>query len=158
MFECRNRTRSSFGTLAFLFKRPIRLFRYVSFSNAGVPMLTSVRGKKKKKLTRFRSNRPVKSTRCPLCVEVAPVELSSFFFVTVSTWTGIQAIAEEQGRTVTPSFVRGLIRTEGVRLSLSLRLLSRALRERQKLNEQCLKNSGVSYPDIFFLHYWSTHV
>lgn len=55
-------TRALFGSLAFLFKRPIRLFR------------------------------PVK----------------------ISTWTGIQAIAEEQGRSVTPSFVRGLIRKEGV--------------------------------------------
>lgn len=55
-------TRAIFGTLAFLFKRPIRLFR------------------------------PVK----------------------ISTMTGIQAIAEEQGKTVTPAFVRGLIRKEGV--------------------------------------------
>ncbi|KAK4057529.1 hypothetical protein OIO90_001598 [Microbotryomycetes sp. JL221] len=54
-------TRAVFGTLAFLFKRPIRLFR------------------------------PVK----------------------ISTMTGIQAIAEEQGRSVTPAFVRGLIRKEG---------------------------------------------
>ena len=34
----------------------------------------------------------------------------------VSTWTGLQAIAEEQGRTVSPSWVRALIRKEGVRL------------------------------------------
>ncbi|KAK4052679.1 hypothetical protein OIV83_001966 [Microbotryomycetes sp. JL201] len=54
-------TRALFGTLAFLFKRPIRLFR------------------------------PVK----------------------ISTMTGIQAIAEEQGRSVTPAFVRALIRKEG---------------------------------------------
>lgn len=55
-------TRALFGSLAFLFKRPIRLFR------------------------------PVK----------------------ISTWTGIQAIAEEQGRSVTPGFVRALLRKEGV--------------------------------------------
>ncbi|GAA5972626.1 hypothetical protein JCM21900_006767 [Sporobolomyces salmonicolor] len=56
-------TRAFAATLAFLFKRPIRLFR------------------------------PVK----------------------ISTWAGIQAIAEEQGRSVTPGFVRGLIRKEGWR-------------------------------------------
>ncbi|KAI5477165.1 mitochondrial carrier protein [Pseudohyphozyma bogoriensis] len=56
-------SRALMGSLAFLFKRPIRLFR------------------------------PVK----------------------ISTWTGIQAIAEEQGRAVTASFVRGLIRKEGWR-------------------------------------------
>ncbi|ORY78051.1 hypothetical protein BCR35DRAFT_292044 [Leucosporidium creatinivorum] len=56
-------TRALFGSLAFLFKRPIRLFR------------------------------PVK----------------------ISTWTGIQAIAEEQGRSVTPGFVRALLRKEGWR-------------------------------------------
>lgn len=55
-------TRALFGTLAMLFKRPIRLFR------------------------------PVK----------------------ISTFAGLQAIAQEQGRSVTPSFVRGLIRQEGV--------------------------------------------
>ncbi|GAA5866572.1 hypothetical protein JCM1840_002386 [Sporobolomyces johnsonii] len=56
-------TRAFAATLAFMFKRPIRLFR------------------------------PVK----------------------ISTWAGIQAIAEEQGRSVTPGFVRGLIRKEGWR-------------------------------------------
>ncbi|GAA5836569.1 hypothetical protein JCM9279_000427 [Rhodotorula babjevae] len=56
-------TRALAGMLAFMFKRPIRLFR------------------------------PVK----------------------ISTWAGIQAIAEEQGRSVTPGFVRGLLRKEGWR-------------------------------------------
>ncbi|GAA5896677.1 hypothetical protein JCM8208_004263 [Rhodotorula glutinis] len=56
-------TRALAGMLAFMFKRPIRLFR------------------------------PVK----------------------ISTWAGIQAIAEEQGRSVTPAFVRGLLRKEGWR-------------------------------------------
>ncbi|GAA5876796.1 hypothetical protein JCM8547_003168 [Rhodosporidiobolus lusitaniae] len=56
-------SRALAGMLAFMFKRPIRLFR------------------------------PVK----------------------ISTWAGIQAIAEEQGRSVTPSFVRGLLRKEGWR-------------------------------------------
>ncbi|GAA5903571.1 hypothetical protein JCM6882_002988 [Rhodosporidiobolus microsporus] len=56
-------SRALAGMLAFMFKRPIRLFR------------------------------PVK----------------------ISTWAGIQAIAEEQGRSVTPGFVRGLLRQEGWR-------------------------------------------
>lgn len=56
-------SRALAGMLAFMFKRPIRLFR------------------------------PVK----------------------ISTMAGIQAIAEEQGRSVTPAFVRGLIRKEGWR-------------------------------------------
>ncbi|GAA5988857.1 hypothetical protein JCM10908_006200 [Rhodotorula pacifica] len=56
-------SRALAGMLAFMFKKPIRLFR------------------------------PVK----------------------ISTMAGIQAIAEEQGRTVTPAFVRGLIRKEGWR-------------------------------------------
>ncbi|GAA6058334.1 hypothetical protein JCM3770_001974 [Rhodotorula araucariae] len=56
-------TRALAGMFAFMFKRPIRLFR------------------------------PVK----------------------ISTWAGIQAIAEEQGRSVTPGFVRGLLRKEGWR-------------------------------------------
>ncbi|GAA6036520.1 hypothetical protein JCM8097_003545 [Rhodosporidiobolus ruineniae] len=56
-------SRALAGMLAFMFKRPIRLFR------------------------------PVK----------------------ISTWAGIQAIAEEQGRSVTPGFVRGLLRKEGWR-------------------------------------------
>ncbi|GAA5864384.1 hypothetical protein JCM3774_002773 [Rhodotorula dairenensis] len=56
-------SRAFAGMLAFMFKRPIRLFR------------------------------PVK----------------------ISTMAGIQAIAEEQGRTVTPAFVRALIRKEGWR-------------------------------------------
>ncbi|GAA5825975.1 hypothetical protein JCM11251_000074 [Rhodosporidiobolus azoricus] len=56
-------SRALAGMLAFMFKRPIRLFR------------------------------PVK----------------------ISTWAGIQAIAEEKGRSVTPGFVRGLLRQEGWR-------------------------------------------
>ncbi|CDR45865.1 RHTO0S11e05776g1_1 [Rhodotorula toruloides] len=56
-------SRALAGALAFMFKRPVRLFR------------------------------PVK----------------------ISTWAGIQAIAEEQGRSVTPGFVRGLLRKEGWR-------------------------------------------
>ncbi|GJN93477.1 hypothetical protein Rhopal_006534-T1 [Rhodotorula paludigena] len=56
-------SRALAGMLAFMFKRPVRLFR------------------------------PVK----------------------ISTWAGIQAIAEEQGRSVTPGFVRGLLRKEGWR-------------------------------------------
>ncbi|GAA6062420.1 hypothetical protein JCM10212_006055 [Sporobolomyces blumeae] len=54
-------SRALAATLAFMFKRPIRLFR------------------------------PVK----------------------ISTWAGIQAIAEEQGRSVSPAFVRALVRKEG---------------------------------------------
>ncbi|BGP26794.1 mitochondrial carrier protein [Rhodotorula toruloides] len=42
-----------------------------------------------------------------------PVRL--FRPVKISTWAGIQAIAEEHGRSVTPGFVRGLLRKEGWR-------------------------------------------
>ncbi|BGP57612.1 hypothetical protein JCM8202v2_005256 [Rhodotorula sphaerocarpa] len=42
-----------------------------------------------------------------------PVRL--FRPVKISTMAGIQAIAEERGKAVTPAFVRGLIRNEGWR-------------------------------------------
>lgn len=73
------------GMLAFMFKRPIRLFRPVKSESA--------------KLARHPYVECV-DTDCPA----------------VSTMAGIQAIAEEQGRTVTPAFVRALIRKEGVRM------------------------------------------
>lgn len=77
-------SRALAGMLAFMFKRPVRLFR------------------------------PVKSA-LPYLLPLFQANLSPF---SVSTWAGIQAIAEEQGRSVTPGFVRGLLRKEGVRLLL----------------------------------------
>ncbi|CEQ42913.1 SPOSA6832_04792, partial [Sporobolomyces salmonicolor] len=83
-------TRAFAATLAFLFKRPIRLFR------------------------------PVKSAFRPVSRSFRSSPTHLALRETVSTWAGIQAIAEEQGRSVTPGFVRGLIRKEGVHRSPAL--------------------------------------